>query len=154
MRLAFLALALVGCQHIPRVGYVEVSPYGGAGSISRVGQSPRADSEHYGVMVTLGFKLEDRNEREGWRSMARLDDRFAELLRATSQSNGETPTINLHTGDKVTEDDGSDFPVDIPEATKDPLEALAYLLWAAAIALLFWAVSTFWIDRRKKKPDA
>ena len=76
-----LALALAaGCHYVPRPGYIEVSPYYGEGLLQRSGSPNRAVSEHYGMMVTLGFQLDDKNEKKAWDNLARLEvDRMGRL---------------------------------------------------------------------------
>lgn len=131
MRLAFLALAFVGCQHIPRVGYVEVTPYAGNGSIARVGQSPRADSEHYGVMVTLGFQLDDRNEKQAWANLANLEvDRHGRLTMAPEPAvSPGGPAVIVTPGGGTGPDSGSDgFPVKEIVAGLGAL-SLTFLTW-------------------------
>lgn len=73
--LTVLLLLLASCAYSPRVSEVGLYPYYGAGLSTRVGSSNSARTESYGLMVGFVFKLQDKNEKEGWKSMANMDRR-------------------------------------------------------------------------------
>lgn len=125
-RLALCAAlcALAGCQHVPRLGYVELSPYAGAGTLTRTGSPHSAGSEDYGLMVTFGFKLENVDEKAAWENLARLDvGRDGTLM--MHDHDAHDPVVVVTPGD---EPDEGGFPV------KEVVSAIGALL----LALLTW----------------
>ena len=68
-------LLLASCSYTPRASEVGIYPYYGTGISTRIGSPNSAKTESYGLMVGFIFKLEDKNEKEGWASMANMDRR-------------------------------------------------------------------------------
>lgn len=150
MKYLLALLALCSCQHIPRVGYVEVSPYFGEGSIERIGSGPRAASESYGVMVTLGFKMENRHEQDAWEAMSKLDDRFDELHRITAAgvaaSTDSGQPVVVHAGGTTTVEAGEDSGgllggLNVGEQPEDWTSGLGSLFWLFGVSLVILAIA-------------
>lgn len=151
-KLALLALVLAGCEtstarYAP--DRLDLSPYYGEGHLQRVGSPNRADSEQWGLMITLGWDL-NADRTTAYRNLSRLEVNRSGALTLDDDVGGTNVNVDVKTPEGS--EDGSDgsLPVDLPDAPETVEEGLAILLWALGIAVVLLAIRFAWKHESRK----
>lgn len=127
---------------------MDLSPWYGEGMLQRVGSPNRADSEQWGLMVTLGWDL-NSDRTAAYRNLSRLEISRSGALRL---SDNGSPAVTVHTGDSDEPDQQSvvSAVLEKPDTVED---AVIYIIWIAGVCLALWALKRWRFDPPKPKPE-